>query len=54
MLWEDDPLAEIKAVLLEKGILVTEFNPCWNRPTAGDFMDVMKTNIQTLQGGMDD
>jgi zinc transport system substrate-binding protein len=54
MLWEDEPLPEIKAVLMEKGIRAMVFNPCGNRPAAGDFMEVMKTNIQTLQGGLDD
>jgi zinc transport system substrate-binding protein len=53
MLWEEEPLPEIKAVLMEKGILVMVFNPCGNRPAEGDFMDVMKTNIQTLKGGLD-
>ena len=50
MLWEGEPLPEIKAVLLQKGILVMVFNPCGNRPAEGDFIDVMKTNIQTLRG----
>jgi zinc transport system substrate-binding protein len=52
MLWEGEPLPEVKAVLLQKGILVMVFNPCGNRPAEGDFMDVMKTNIQTLRGAL--
>jgi zinc transport system substrate-binding protein len=52
MLWEGEPLPEVKEILLEKGIMALVFNPCGNRPENGDFMEVMKNNIQTLQSSL--
>jgi zinc transport system substrate-binding protein len=49
MLWEEEPLAEVKDILLGKGIQAIVFNPCGNRPVEGDFMDVMQGNINRLQ-----
>ena len=49
MLWEDEPLPEIKEILAEKGIQTLVFNPCGNRPAEGDFMEQMKKNVHRLQ-----
>lgn len=46
MLWEDEPLPEVREILLEKGIEVLVFNPCGNRPGSGDFMEVMRQNVK--------
>jgi zinc transport system substrate-binding protein len=49
MLWEEEPLPEVKEILLDKGVHVVVFNPCGNRPAEGDFMEVMRRNITRLQ-----
>lgn len=48
MLWEDEPLSEVKEILSKKGIEVKVFNPCGNRPDGGDFMEIMNGNVNTL------
>jgi len=48
MIWEDEPLPEVKQELLERGIQVIVFNPGANTPADGDFLDLMKTNIFNL------
>lgn len=45
MLWEDEPLPQVKAALTEKGIKSIVFNPCGNRPDEGDFLQVMRKNL---------
>ena len=48
MLWEDDPLPEVKQELLKRGIQVVVFNPGANTPANGDFLNLMKANIVNL------
>jgi len=48
MLWEDDPLPEVKQELLKRGIRIVVFKPCANTPTSSDFLNLMKTNIINL------
>ncbi len=45
MLWENDPLPEVKQELLKRGIRIVVFKPCANTPTSSDFLNLMKTNI---------
>ncbi len=52
MLWEDEPLSEVKEILSSKGVEVKVFNPCGNRPDSGDFMEIMNVNINRLQTGL--
>jgi zinc transport system substrate-binding protein len=49
MIWEDDPLAESAQQLKALGINSLVFAPCMNRPGTGDFIDVMRRNIENLQ-----
>jgi zinc transport system substrate-binding protein len=49
MIWEDKPLREIQTRLEEIGLNVVVFNPCGNRPQAGDFMDMMQRNVERLK-----
>jgi len=49
MIWEDEPMAESVARLEEMGIRSVVFSPCGNRPDQGDFMTVMKGNIENLR-----
>jgi zinc transport system substrate-binding protein len=48
MIWEDKPLQEIQTRLEEIGLKVVVFNPCGNRPETGDFMDMMRKNVERL------
>ena len=48
MLWEDDPLPEVKQELLKRGIQVVIFNPGANTSANGDFLNFMKANIVNL------
>ena len=49
MLWEDEPLPEVRARLERMGIESVVFNPCGNRPAEGNFLDVMKKNAAVLK-----
>lgn len=48
MLWEDTPLEEVAAKLLESGIRSVPFHTASNRPDNGDYLDVMRNNILRL------
>lgn len=48
MLWEGEPMPEIRKILQEKGILTVVFEPFGNRPPEGEFIDLMKHNIRRL------
>lgn len=49
MIWEDQPSVETVNRLKSIGIEVLVFNPTGNIPVQGDFLDVMRNNIQNLQ-----
>ena len=49
MLWEGEPLAQTREKLAAKGIKSIVFDPCGNRPDAGDYLQVMKSNIANLR-----
>jgi zinc transport system substrate-binding protein len=49
MLWEDEPLPSVKTALAEKGIKSIVFNPCGNRPSEGNFMQVMQQNLDAVK-----
>jgi zinc transport system substrate-binding protein len=49
MLWEAEPLAEVKALLYKKGIELVVFNPCGNKPESENFIETMNENIKTLE-----
>ena len=48
MIWEDEPLSEVKQELLKRGIRLVVFNPGANTPVNSDFLDIMNTNIVNL------
>jgi zinc transport system substrate-binding protein len=50
MIWEDTPAPEIVAKLEERGIDVAVFRPCANIPESGDYMTVMKENVEAMMG----
>jgi zinc transport system substrate-binding protein len=49
MIWEDKPLPKIFDRLKIMGIDSITFNPCSNRTEEGDFMYIMKKNIESLR-----
>jgi zinc transport system substrate-binding protein len=49
MLWEGLPLPEVEDKLAKVGVKVVVFNPCGNKPDSGDFISVMKQNIDNLK-----
>lgn len=49
MVWESEPNAENIARLQSMGVESLVFNPCGNRPVAGDFLSVMQQNLQELK-----
>ena len=49
MVWESEPNAENIARLQSMGVESLVFNPCGNRPVAGDFLSVMQQNLRELK-----
>lgn len=52
MLWESQPNAEIAAKLKTLNVDSLVFDPCANRAETGDFLDVMKSNLENLRRAM--
>jgi zinc transport system substrate-binding protein len=48
MLWEAAPLDSTKAALGARGITAVVFDPCADRPSEGDFLSVMRSNVKRL------
>ncbi len=49
MIWEGEPLQKSVAKLKEMGIESVVFDPCGNRPERGDFLSVMRQNVENLK-----
>jgi len=49
MLWEGEPGIKTIALLKEKGIESIQFNPIANKPLDGDFLSIMRSNIDALK-----
>jgi zinc transport system substrate-binding protein len=49
MLWEAEPLQGTRARLTAMGIKSVVFDPCATQPESGDYLDVMRANIQRLE-----
>lgn len=49
MVWEEEPIDEIRDALSERGIGVIVVAPCATPPAAGDFLDVMRDNSAALR-----
>jgi zinc transport system substrate-binding protein len=49
MIWEKTPMSEIAEKLKEMGIACAVFDPCGNVPENGDFLSVMKQNIESMR-----
>lgn len=49
MLWEGEPLEKSAKQLASMGVRSTVFAPCMNRPEDGDFLSIMKQNVENLR-----
>jgi zinc transport system substrate-binding protein len=49
MIWENTPLPEVGERLESIGIRSVVFDPCANTPPSGDFLSVMRDNVQALR-----
>jgi zinc transport system substrate-binding protein len=49
MIWESEPRPESAALLTGLGLRSAVFNPCGNRPEAGDYLTVMQRNAEELR-----
>ena len=49
MLWEGKPTPDVVATLATMGIRSIVFDPCANVPDHGDFLRVMRQNIENLR-----
>lgn len=49
MLWEGEPTEEVRQKLQEYNVNTVVFNPCANSPGQGDFLSVMRQNIESLE-----
>ena len=49
MVWEGEPMKETVERLLSIGVNSLVFNPCGNTPDQGDFLSVMRQNVDNLK-----
>jgi zinc transport system substrate-binding protein len=49
MLWEEEPLPEVRAELQERGVRPIVFHTCANRPAKGDYLEAMQQNLNSLR-----
>lgn len=49
MIWENTPLPESVDRLKEMGVNSVVFNPSGNRPENGDFLSVMRSNVENMK-----
>ena len=52
MLWEDDPIQETRDRLRTLGVRVVVFRPAATRPKTGDYLTVMRRNLERLQAAI--
>jgi len=52
MIWEKEPLPASRQKLLQMGIKSVVFDPCANRPSDGDFLSVMRANLENLRAAL--
>jgi zinc transport system substrate-binding protein len=52
MLWEAEPVSETEQRLSAMGVSSLVFSPCATTPADGDFLTVMRANLQTLSSAL--
>jgi zinc transport system substrate-binding protein len=50
MIWEDAPSEANIAAVATLGLKSVVFAPCANRPAEGDWLAVMKANVERMEG----
>jgi zinc transport system substrate-binding protein len=53
MIWEGKPTKESAEGLKAIGVDRLVFNPCGNTPDQGDFLSVMRQNLENLKSAFD-
>jgi len=48
MIWEGTPHPDVVTKLGDRGIACVEFEPCGNKPGAGDYLSVMRQSADRL------
>ncbi len=49
MVWEGEPAKESVEKIQALGLASVVFDPCGNKPEAGDFLSVMKSNVEAME-----
>jgi zinc transport system substrate-binding protein len=49
MIWESEPIKTLVEILESAGVHSIVFDPCGNAPEEGDFLSVMRRNIENLR-----
>jgi zinc transport system substrate-binding protein len=49
MIWEGEPSKTSVEALAGLGLQSVVFDPCGNVPASGDFMTVMKANVEAME-----
>jgi hypothetical protein len=49
MIWEAEPMPEIREALAERGLDIIVVSPCSTPPPSGDFFDVMRGNAAAIR-----
>ena len=52
MIWEDEPLISTVQRLSDLGITSVHFNTVANRPDQGDYLSVMRANVERITGSL--
>ena len=52
MLWEDDPIQETVDRLRTMGVCIVVFHPVGKKPDQGDYLTVMRRNLERLQAAL--
>ncbi len=52
MLWEDEPLPEVRAELQKRAVRPVVFRTCGNRSPLVDYLQAMQQNIETLRAAL--
>jgi zinc transport system substrate-binding protein len=52
MLWEEEPLPEVRAELQRRGVRPVAFRTCGNRPAAGNYLQAMQQNLEALRAAL--
>lgn len=50
MIWEDEPSEANVAAVAKLGLKSVVFSPCANRPAEGDWLGVIKANLERIEG----